>query len=291
MSQDVIIHARERDLGGFSVHRSLPSPRRRQLGPFVFLDHMGPMNVDESHKMDVRPHPHIGLATVTYLFEGRGMHRDSIGSVQLITPGDLNWMTAGRGIVHSERTPQEDTDPTLHKVMHGVQIWVALPVELEECEPSFAHWSKDKLPSLQISPALSAKVLLGQFKTATSPVQIFSETLFIDLQASADCEETLSFTQKEIGVFLAAGECEVDGQKLELSDLAVIADPAQVQLKLKAGARLIVIGGTPFPEERHIWWNFVSSRPERIKQAAEAWKNQSIGQVPGETDFIPLPTS
>lgn len=289
MNQDIIIPSRARDLGGFSVYRSLPAPQKRQLGPFVFLDHMGPFKVDKTHAMDVRPHPHIGLATVTYLFEGRGFHRDSLGSRQEIKAGDLNWMTAGRGIVHSERTPDEDRVSNADLKMHGVQIWVALPVSEEECEPTFTHWSQDKLPSFEISKNLSARVMLGKYQSHTSPVECFSPTLFMDLNAKANSIENMSFNEKEVGLFLVAGNATINNLEMQVDDLIVIANPSKVELKLSEGARLVVIGGEPHPEPRYMWWNFVSSRVDRIKQAAEDWKNQKMGKVVDETEFIPLP--
>jgi hypothetical protein len=290
MSEDLIISARKRDLGGFFVARSIPSAKRRHVGPFVFLDHMGPMEVDNTHALDVRPHPHIGLSTVTYLFEGRGFHRDSIGSAQMITAGDLNLMTAGRGIVHSERTPQDDKNAQPHKRLHGVQIWVALPTDQEECEPNFFHYPKNTLPDFSIGNSLSGKLLIGSYEKLKSPAKIYSPILFLELHAKAQGKEKLSFNEKEIGLFLVAGECTVNNQKMQVDDLIVVGDPKNIDIQFSADARFVVIGGEPFPEPRYIWWNFVSSRKERIHQAAQDWQNQSIGKVPTETDFIPLPS-
>ncbi|OFZ30443.1 MAG: hypothetical protein A2622_08550 [Bdellovibrionales bacterium RIFCSPHIGHO2_01_FULL_40_29] len=286
---ELIIHSRERDLGGFNVHRVLPYIKKRAIGPFVFLDHMGPMKIDETHVLDVRPHPHIGLATVTYLFEGRGFHRDSIGSKQLIEPGDLNWMTAGRGIVHSERTPTEDRDPNLKKSVHGVQIWVGLPKEHEECEPNFTNWQKDKFPSQSLSEGFTAKLLLGEFQEKASPVPTLWRTLYLDCECKANSNYEFSFGEEEIGFLIVAGSCEIDGHDLKVDDLILVGDPAQVSIKAKTDARVLVIGGKPFPEERFIWWNFVSSSKERIHKAADDWKNNRIGQIEGETEFTPLP--
>ncbi|MBX2986833.1 MAG: pirin family protein [Bdellovibrionaceae bacterium] len=291
MAEDLLIQGRLRDIGGFAVHRSLPSAKKRQLGPFVFLDHMGPVRLDETHAMDVRPHPHIGLATVTYLFEGRGFHRDTLGSAQMITAGDLNWMTAGRGIAHSERTPEEDRHADRHVTMHGVQIWVGLPAAEEEREPSFAHWPKSELPLMNFSEALDIKILLGEFAGRRSPVEVLSPILFLDLQAKKDGLAELSFGEKEIGFFLAAGTLRVNGQTLAEDDLLVAGDPSKAKIEFTAGARMVVIGGEPFPEPRHIWWNFVSSRKERIHQAAADWQAQRFGRIDGESDFTPLPTS
>lgn len=287
--ENIIIHGRERDLGGFLVHRSLPSSKRRSLGPFVFLDHMGPLEVTEERHMNVRPHPHIGLATVTYLFDGRGYHRDSLGSKQMITPGDLNWMTAGRGIVHSERTPSEDSAAHPHKWMHGVQIWVGLPVEQEECEPTFVHWPKEQLPSVKINDSLNAKLMIGEHQGVKSPVKTLSRTLFMDIPCPVAGRDTWTFAEQEIGLFVVSGAAEINGQALKAEDLILVADAKKIDIQYEENSRLLVIGGDPFPEPRHIWWNFVSSRKELIHKAAAAWKDQTFGQVEGETDFIPLP--
>lgn len=287
--EDIIIHGRERDLGGFLVHRSLPSAQRRFCGPFVFLDHMGPMEVTEERQMNVRPHPHIGLATVTYLFDGRGYHRDSIGSKQMITPGDLNWMTAGRGIVHSERTPKEDQVAHPHKWMHGVQIWVGLPVEHEECEPTFAHWPSDKMPRLKFGKNINAKVMIGEHGEAKSPVKCLSRTLFMDIPCEQAGHDKWSFNEQELGLFLVNGSATINGHELKGDDLILVADPKNIDIQYAENTRILAIGGEPFPEPRHIWWNFVSSSKERIHQAAAAWKDQTFGHVEGEVDFIPLP--
>lgn len=286
---ELIIHSRERDLGGFFVHRVLPYVEKRAIGPFVFLDHMGPMRIDETHAIDVRPHPHIGLATVTYLFEGRGFHRDSIGSKQVIEPGDLNLMTAGRGVVHSERTPAEDRDPKLKKSMHGVQIWIGLPKEFEECEPSFTNWPKEGFPLVSPAEGIKAKLLLGEFQGKVSPVPTLWRTLYLDCECKANASHDFLFNEEEIGILIVSGNCEIDGHELNVDDLIFVANPSSVSIKVKTDARVLVIGGKPFPEERYIWWNFVSSSKERIRKAADDWKNNRIGQVEGETEFIPLP--
>lgn len=289
MDTDLIISGRKRDLGGFSVVRSIPSAVRRHVGPFVFLDHMGPMRIDDTHALDVRPHPHIGLATVTYLFEGRGHHRDSLGSSQVIKPGDLNWMTAGRGIVHSERTPKEDRNPADRNRIHGVQIWVGLPVEHEETAPSFVNYQKEVIPSIQISPMLSGKLLVGSSHGVTSPVKSLSPAIFLDLISEKSGTEIISFNEKEIGIFLITGSCEINNQSIDPDDLIVVSDPKNILINFSAGARIIIIGGEPFPEPRYIWWNFISSSKERIRKAAEEWSNQKMGKVAEEDDFIPLP--
>lgn len=291
LEKDVVISGRTRDLGGFSVSRTLPSIERRFVGPFVFLDHMGPMRIDATHMLDVRPHPHIGLSTVTYLFEGRGYHRDSLGSKQVITPGDLNWMTAGRGIVHSERTPEEDLDSSKDVSIHGIQIWVALPVSDEECEPNFRHYSKEQLPAFELGKGLSGKLLIGSHGRWSSPVHTYSKTFFADVSSGTKAEVTVSLDEQEIGFFLVSGKAMINQSELKVDDLILVKDPSHVQIKVDADTRLIVVGGTPFPEPRHIWWNFVSSRKERLREAAQKWKSQEMGKVPGEPEgeFIPLP--
>ncbi|HMN69801.1 MAG TPA: pirin family protein [Bdellovibrionales bacterium] len=282
---DKIIAGRKRDLGGFIVERALPTVEKRAVGPFVFLDHMGPLTIDERHKLDVRPHPHIGLATVTYLFEGCGMHRDTLGSKQLIQPGDMNWMTAGRGIAHSERTPAEAL--TAGGRLHGVQIWVGLPSAEEECEPAFTHWPHSQLPFARRDKDVSVRVMLGEFEGTRSPVPTLSPMLFLDVDTKTSAE--LRFQETEVAVFLVAGAGAVNGQAVNPSDLAVLGDPSRV--RLEGQARWVVIGGEPFPEKRHMWWNFVSSRPERIRRAAEEWRAGRFGSIDGETEFIPLPDS
>lgn len=289
MNNDLIITGRVRDLGGFSVVRMIPSAKRRHVGPFVFLDHLGPMTIDHSHILDVRPHPHIGLATVTYLFEGRVRHRDSLGSDQVIVPGDLNWMTAGKGVVHSERTPEEDRDSKAGNKIHGIQIWVGLPLEQEECEPYFVHYSKSVLPNLDMSEKLSGKLLIGNYQGISSPVTPLSPTVFIDLYSKNKGEEVISFKEEEIGIFLIAGHCRINDQDLNINDLMVVSDPSTIKMNYTEETRLIIIGGEPFSEPRYIWWNFISSSKERIQKAASDWQNQTMGNVSGESDFIPLP--
>ncbi|AZZ35496.1 hypothetical protein CIK05_01325 [Bdellovibrio sp. qaytius] len=289
IEQDILISGKKKDLGGFTVSRTLPNVKRRHVGPFVFLDHMGPLQVDHEHLMSVRPHPHIGLSTVTYLFSGRGLHRDSLGSKQIISPGDLNWMTAGRGIVHSERTPTEDISAHPKKTMHGIQIWVALPVEQEECAPNFTHYPQDILPKFNLSEELSGKLLIGSHQNITSPVKTYSQTFFADITVDKSVNNVVSISEEEIGVFLLEGEATINDQVLTTDDLMLVAKPSEIKIEASKGTRLIFIGGTEFKEPRYIWWNFVSSRRERIREAAEQWKNQLFGTVAEENDFIPLP--
>lgn len=287
LEKDILISGKKKDLGGFIVSRTLPNVKRRHVGPFVFLDHMGPLKLDHSHLMSVRPHPHIGLSTVTYLFSGRGLHRDSLGSKQIISPGDLNLMTAGRGIVHSERTPEEDI--INHNVMHGIQIWVALPTEFEDCDPHFIHYPKDMMPEFRLSHKISGKLLIGCHKEVYSPVKTYSPTFFADVMAEDVVEDVVQINEEEIGIFLLNGEATINDQQLIIDDLILVANPLKIKIKATQGTRLIFIGGQSFKEPRYIWWNFVSSRRERIREAAEQWKNQLFGQVAEESDYIPLP--
>ena len=272
------------------VSRTLPNIKRRHVGPFVFLDHMGPLQVDHEHLMSVRPHPHIGLSTVTYLFSGRGYHRDSLGSKQIISPGDLNWMTAGRGIVHSERTPVEDLSAHPKPTLHGIQIWVALPTDQEECEPNFTHYEKETLPKFTLAENLTGKLLIGKHGQTVSPVKTYSPTFFADITVENPVNNMISIAEEEMGVFLLEGEARINDQELTPDDLLLVAKPEQIKIKASKGTRLIFIGGSTFPEPRYIWWNFVSSRRERIREAAGQWEKQLFGTVSDENDFIPLPT-
>ncbi len=288
MEQDLILKGNVRDLGGFAVVRSIPQAKRRHVGPFVFLDHMGPMKVDEYHKLDVRPHPHIGLSTVTYLLEGRGHHRDSLGSDQVISPGDINWMTAGRGIVHSERTPCSEIEAK-NRSIHGIQVWVALPVEHEESEPAFFHYPKDQIPKFRINNFFDSSLLIGSYGENTSPVKTYSPTIFMELSAKNSGVTTVSFKDEEIGIFLVKGSAKINNQALAVNDIIIVKDPSHIEFDLSEESQFIVIGGSAFKEPRYIWWNFVSSSKERIREAAALWEKQEMGQVPTETDFIPLP--
>lgn len=286
---DYIIKSNERALGGFLIHRSLPTAKKRHVGPFVFLDHIGPVSIDDKKAMDVRPHPHIGLATVTYFIRGRGLHRDSLGSVQVIEPGDINLMTAGRGIVHSERTPPEDRRPMSGVNMHGIQMWVGLPKDQEECEPEFKHYPKSVLPEIIFEQGLKARLMIGSYEGETSPVETRSRMLFMDILSEIKKEKVLSFHEKEVALFLVSGHAIVNDQNLVLDDLIVLSNPQNVKIQFFTDTRFIVVGGDPFPEERYMYWNFVSSSKERIRKAADDWKNQRFSKVPGETEYIPLP--
>jgi len=276
-----------KDLGeGFMVRRLLPSARRQSVGPFLFFDHFGPVTIPPGGGHAVRPHPHIGLATVTYLFEGAMMHRDSLGVVQQIEPGAINWMTAGRGIVHSERPPPALAESTY--VNHGLQLWAALPQAFEEVEPSFNHTAAADIPELTLGDA-DIRVLVGQAWGQRSPVPTFASTLYLDIRLSAGGTFELPPLEQELALYCVDAELEVDGTVLPSHTLALLAPGVTTTIRSTAAARLVVLGGDALDGHRFISWNFVSSRKERILQAQDDWEAQRMGQVPGETEFIPLP--
>lgn len=281
-----IIEGRRRDLGdGFVVARVLPAPFRRTVGPFIFFDHFGPVGYAPGKGFDVRPHPHINLATVTYLFEGEIMHHDSLGYHQAIRPGAVNWMTAGRGIVHSERS--SDAVRASGQTMHGIQAWVALPDEAEEVEPSFHHHPAETLPSLTIDGARRT-LIAGSAFHAASPVQTCSPMFYIDVEAEAGATVALPDEHEERAVYIATGAIELGGERYEAGRMLIVEPGVRAIWTAIGPARAMMLGGAPVGE-RHLWWNFVSSRPERIEQAKADWAAQRFGQVPGESDFIPLP--
>lgn len=286
MAVATIIKPHEKDLGGgFIVRRLLPAVSARSVGPFIFFDHFGPTIHHPSDNFDVRPHPHIGLATVTYLFEGAMMHRDSLGSVQRIEPGAINWMTSGRGIVHSERSPEDLRD--IPYPINGLQLWAALPLAAEECEPSFSHTPAAAIPVLR-NDLFTLRVLIGSAFGLTSPVATFSETLYLDIEAKAGAEIKLPAATIERALYVVSGELAINGETQAPIQLAML-DNTEIILTARVDSRLVVIGGAPLDAYRFMWWNFVSSRKERIEQAKLDWQAQRMGVVPGETELIPLP--
>lgn len=279
------ITPRGHDLGGgFVVRRLLPAAARRAVGPFVFFDHFGPVTAGPDDDHDVRPHPHIGLATVTYLFEGAMMHRDSTGAVQRIEPGAINWMTAGRGIVHSERAPDDLRGHTRRS--HGLQLWVALPADAEEGEPAFAHTPAAAIPALEAGGA-RLRVLLGEAFGAVSPVRTASPTLFVDAQLS-DGDAFPAPLADERALYGIDGPFLLDGEPVPAQTLVLLQPGEEPLIAAEADVRVALIGGTPLGE-RFVWWNFVSSRKARVEQAADDWAAGRFAAVPGETEFIPLP--
>jgi redox-sensitive bicupin YhaK (pirin superfamily) len=273
--------------GGFVVRRLLPAAARQAVGPFVFFDHFGPITAQPGDNHDVRPHPHIGLATVTYLFEGAMMHRDSTGVVQRIEPGAINLMTAGRGIVHSERTPKDLLGA--ERRSHGLQLWLAVPAEHEEDAPTFQHVAGNEVPAREVGGAL-VRVLIGSAFGLASPVQMLSPTLYLDLNFEAASGATLAIPNAaaERALYSTDHDVELDGALIPAFTMVVLAPGSEPVLSAPRGARVVVVGGAPLGH-RFIVWNFVSSRKERIVQAQADWEAQRFEHVPGETEFIPLP--
>jgi redox-sensitive bicupin YhaK (pirin superfamily) len=284
---ETVIVPRARDIGGFEVRRALPSAQRRMVGPFVFFDQMGPAQLRAGQGIDVRPHPHIGLATVTYLFKGMIVHRDSLGSLQPILPGDVNWMTAGRGIVHSERSDmqrrQKEDD------LFGLQLWVALPQAHEETDPQFVHHARATLPVIE-GEGVIARVIAGSALGRTAPVKTLSDLFYVDLTLDLGARFVLRQEYEERAAYVLDGTVEIDGAVFEPGRMLVFKPDCDILLKAITSARVVVLGGAPMDGPRHIWWNFVSSRKERIEHAKADWQNNRFGvEVPGETEFIPLP--
>lgn len=285
---DLIIEERAASIGPFMVGRLLPFRQKRMVGPFIYIDHMGPVELKGGEYFDVPPHPHIGLSTLTFLLEGSIMHRDTLGTEQEITPGAVNWMTAGKGIVHSERSPEHLRGQPLR--MHGLQIWVALPKEHEEIEPNFSHVAKDELPSWSEN-GLHFRLVAGEALGKKSPVPVYSKLYMIEIKNGAE-RRALNLENKlygEAGLYILEGSVFAHGNEYESRQILVSNDGSLCALELAPNTSLYIFGGEPFREERHIHWNFVSSDMERIEQARERWKNQEFGTIEGETDFIPMP--
>ncbi len=282
----LVIVPRTADLGGFTVRRALPSTRRRMVGPFIFFDHMGPAEFRSGQGVDVRPHPHIGLATVTYLFAGEIVHRDSLGSALAIVPGDVNWMTAGRGIAHSERTSPEHRAGGEH--LHGLQCWVALPAGDEEMAPAFNHIGGALLPVVA-GEGKTVRVVAGNLFGATSPVATLSDTIFADVMLAANARLPLDADYEERAIYIVSGEIEIAGDRFVEGRLLVFKPGDRITVTALRDTRIVILGGATADGPRHIWWNFVSSRKERIEQAKADWKAGRFARVAGETEFIPLP--
>jgi len=292
MPVEVLLQGRSTDVGGMSVTRVLPHARHRFVGPFVFVDHIGPAMIQPPHSLDVRPHPHIGLATVTYLFQGAIVHRDSTGCVQRIEPGDVNWMTAGRGIVHSERTPDDLRGHAL--AMHGVQTWVALPLEAEDAPPSFVHCAVRDLPLVE-APGVAIRVVAGSAFGHASPVPVLSDTLYCAVEMQAGAAFDVDTAHAERAVLVALGEVEIDGSVARAGELAVLA-AGKAKVVARQASKLMLLGGAPLGP-RFLWWNFVASSRERIELAKAEWNSyaapggsRQFPVVPDDTEFIPLPS-
>jgi redox-sensitive bicupin YhaK (pirin superfamily) len=286
---DMVVLPPVRDLGdGFTVRRALPSAHRRMVGPFIFFDQMGPTAFHAGEGLDVRPHPHIGLATVTYLLEGEILHRDSVGSVQAIRPGEVNWMTAGSGIVHSERTSPETR--AAGGSLFGLQTWVALPKAFEETTPSFAHHKARDIPTTA-ADGTAVTLIIGTLDGMTSPVRTFSDMVYADIVMLDGARYQLRPGHVERAIYIVEGAVAVIGQTggFTKDELVIFKPGAEIILQAKGNTRLMLIGGEPLPEQRNIYWNFVSSSVDRIEQAKDDWRHQRFARVPDEVEFIPLP--
>jgi redox-sensitive bicupin YhaK (pirin superfamily) len=287
---EAVVVPRTSDLGdGFVVRRALPSQSRRMVGPFVFLDAMGPVTFDAGRGLDVRPHPHIGLATVTYLFSGEILHRDSLGSTQPIRPGELNWMTAGHGIVHSERTPAGVRERGSN--LAGLQAWVALPQALAETAPAFAHHDAGELPVID-GNGVRARVIAGTFAGARSPAATLSPLFYVDVALDAGARVEMPREHDERAAFVVDGAIEVVGESgvYDAGRLVVMKPGAAITLRARMAAKLMLLGGAPLDGPRIVWWNFVASSRERIEAAKDDWLARRFARVPGDdVEFIPLP--
>jgi redox-sensitive bicupin YhaK (pirin superfamily) len=283
---ELVVVPRVRDLGGFQVRRALPQFKRQMVGPFIFFDQMGPVQFVPGQGMDVRPHPHIGLATVTYLFDGRIMHRDSEGNALEITPGAMNLMTAGSGIAHSERTPPDAR--TTGIAMAGIQSWVALPAAQEETAPGFQHFSAASL-SVVTDRGLWARVIAGSAFGQASPVNTLSDWLYAEVKLDAGASAPLDPDQEERAIYVVDGAIRVAGETFQGPSLLIFRPGDRITATAVSDARLMFLGGAAMEGPRYIWWNFVSSRLDRIEAAKADWKSGRFNPVPGETEFIPLP--
>lgn len=284
----IIIEERPTHIGSFMVGRLLPFREKRMVGPFAFIDHMGPAALDQYHNIDVPPHPHIGLSTLTYLFDGAIMHKDSLGSEVEIRPGEVNWMTAGKGIVHSERTPEY-----LHhaqKFLHGLQIWVALPKDLETMEPAFFHASQEEIPAWE-EEGLSYKLIAGEVLGRKSPVPVYSALYLLEIKSTA--RQALNIGDALFGesaLYILEGSIINDGHEYASKQILVAKDTQLCSFEMGENTTIYIFGGDPFPEERFIYWNFVATNKDLIEKAKERWGHQTFPAVPGETEYVPLPS-
>lgn len=275
-----------RDIDGLKVQRLLPSHPHKMVGPFVFFDHMGPTAFGPGAGLDVRPHPHIGLATVTFLFDGTILHRDSLGNVQPIRPGDVNWMTAGQGIAHSERTPGELRESG--GALHGIQVWVALPKAYEGVAPSFEHHPAASLPTIT-SPGLSLRVIAGAAFGERAPTTTFSDMFYVAASMAGGTHLRMPAEYPERAVYPVDGEVFVNGNLLAAQHMAVLPAAQEITIEAKTNVRVMLLGGQPLDGDRFIWWNFVASNRQAIQQAKDRWRAQQFGSVPDESEWIPLP--
>lgn len=281
-----VIAPRPTDLGDFEVRRVLPYREKRMVGPFIFFDHMGPAEFSTGQGIDVRPHPHIGLATVTYLFEGEIMHRDSLGVVQAIRPGAVNWMTAGRGIVHSERT--SDAERAKDTVLHGIQAWVALPKEHERTDPDFKHYPSDGLPEFERG-GVQMKLLAGTAFGYEADIKVLSPTVYIEIKAKAGQHIDIPDDHEERALYIVEGGLIIDGENVEPLTMAVLTPGSSPHVVANGDTHVMLCGGAPMDGPRTVWWNFVASDADLLEQAKADWKAGNFDMVPGDDEFIPLP--
>jgi len=280
-----ILTPKDKDLGGFSVRRLMPSDTLKAVGPFVFFDHLGPADFKPGAGIDVRPHPHIGLATVTYLFDGEFLHRDNLGNVQPIRPGEINWMTAGRGIAHSERTPTELRQRG--HTLHALQLWVALPEDNEETAPEFIHYAAEQLPVID-EQGRNVRVMVGEAFGVKSPVKTYSPTLYLEARLQAGASMALPENVEERAVYVVHGQVRLYDRQILQNHMAVVEPGAGGEMLAEEDSLLVVVGGKPLGK-RTVWWNLVASRRELIERAKKEWKEGRFPEIPGETEFIPLP--
>ncbi|MDN4165129.1 pirin family protein [Cytophagales bacterium LB-30] len=283
----LIIEERSRDIGDFLVGRLLPFREKRMVGPFIFIDHMGPSEIRDGHYLDIDPHPHIGLSTLTYLFEGAVEHRDSVGTVQRIEAGSVNWMTAGKGVTHTERTPQDMRKGNTHR-MHGFQIWVALPKHKEHIEPSFHHVGAAELPQWRKN-GLHFTLVAGTAFEHQSPVPVHSPLYMLEVKADAAGEFSADGLFGEVGICVIEGSITACEDTVGKGNMLIAKSKEACQIQVAAGSHLLIFGGEPFPEKRHIFWNFVSTEMALIEKAVDDWQNHRFPEVPNETGYIPSP--
>lgn len=284
----IIIESRGKDLAGMPIERVLPWAKKRMVGPFIFLDHMGPAHFDKDLKMTVNSHPHIGLSTLTYLFEGRIHHRDSLGSSVVIVPGEVNWMTAGSGISHSEKTPEEDIGKSM--TLHGLQFWVALPDHLEDCPPSFINFKNQEIPKIH-DESCEVDVVVGEYAGHTSPVRPYSPLIFLNMRAKSDFIFNYQTHDFECALYLVHGSLKVDDVTYSNHEMIVFEKGSDISVHINEHTHCVLIGGETFPKDKVIWWNFVSSSKEKINDARTRWNSGNFPQVSGEVEIITAPTA
>lgn len=275
-------HSKSMDLMGTPIRRVLPTAKKRMVGPFLFLDHMGPVTYKPGSSTDVGPHPHIGLATLTYLFKGKVRHQDSLGSDQVIIPGDVNWMVAGSGVSHSERGVAGVTD------FHGLQFWVALPDSEEDCDPLFINFKKDQIPKLQ-DPEKSVEVILGKFQNLTSPVPFSRKVTLLNVNLNASKKFHFQSEDQEVAIYMISGNGQLNGESVTQHQVVIFESSREIQLTASEDCHFIVMGGSQYPQQKQIFWNFVSSSKEKIKKAQTNWNSGNFPMVPGETGKIESP--